>query len=89
MAYKDKDRQKQANKEASRRYRESKQGMTNQGIAEGMTQATTVIPDTTGFTMADVKALTAAQCKAILNSWLAGNGSAYQRNLALLGRAYA
>ncbi len=82
MAYKDKDKQREASKEAMRRYRE-RQGITQQGI----TPASLVMPVIT--TIEDIKALTYAQAKAILDSWLNGHGTEYQYRLAKLGQAYA
>ncbi len=85
MAYKDKDKQREAVRQAVRRHR------------QGITQEPDVIPDTKYvipkplpklLTIADVKAMSGAEAKAILDSWAEGHGTPYQRNLALLGRAY-
>lgn len=38
MAYKDKDRQREAVKEATKRYRERQQGITDDNTAEGITE---------------------------------------------------
>lgn len=77
MAYKDKEKQRQAVREAVKRHR---QGITGEGITQE-----DVIPSR--LTIEQVKALTPGQCKAILSAWLT-NGTAYQRNLALLAGHY-
>lgn len=94
MAYKDADRQREASKERMRRYRERK-GVTEQGV--------TPIPDVTPFDLSTIPApgtlttmeiaayvrnLSAGQAQAILNGWADGNGTPYQKDLALTGRAY-
>lgn len=45
MAYKDAERQKQASKEAMKRHRERKQGITSEGITPQGTTSDIVIPD--------------------------------------------
>jgi hypothetical protein len=77
--YKDKDKQREANKEAAKRYRQRKQGMTQGVMSQGMTQP---------LTMADVKALTPAQAKAVLQDWAAGKDTDYQDSLGRLARCY-
>lgn len=95
MAYKDADRQREASKERMRRYRERK-GVTEQGV--------TPVSDVTPFDLSTIPApgtlttmkiaayvcnLSAGQAQAILNGWAdGGNGTPYQRDLALLGRKY-
>ena len=47
-----------------------------------------VIPCVIPTTIAEVKALTPDQAKAILNSWAEGKGTEYQRRLGLLAQCY-
>ncbi len=85
MPYADKDKQKQAVKEAVQRHR---QGITEQGI----TPDTNVIPsgtitDATGQVY-PIDYEGRARDKAILDAWYAGKGTVYQQRLATLGRQY-
>lgn len=80
LMYKDKDKQREANKVASRRYRD-KQGMTQVGA----NVIPAVIPNTKVF----IKNLTGAEAKAILDEWVDGESTRHQQHLAILGRHYA
>ncbi len=83
MTYKDKDKQREAQRERTRRYRAKQKGVTSEGVTpEGATGL--VIPTT----IEQVKALTPDQAKAILNSWAEGKGTEYQRRLGLLAQCY-
>ena len=73
MAYKDKDRQKQANRAAAKRYRAGKQGMTLVSETVIPEQSPTVIPGD----------------RALLESWAKGEGSTYQRSLGILAMKYS
>ena len=82
--YKDKDKQKQANKVSAQRRRDKAKGMT-----QGMTiidEQPNVIPDE-----AAVKAgarLSRLPDHDTLESWADGNGTPYQQRLGLLNRHY-
>lgn len=79
--YKDRDRQREAQKERTRRYRAKQKGVTLEGVTmQGVTQSITNI------TQADVpKTLTDRE---LLESWARGEGSEYQRRMGVLAAHY-
>ena len=86
--YKDRDQQKQASKEAMRRYRAKQKGITDKGITnEGITGVPDVIP--AKLTQEDINKMSADEVQALLNSWAEGKGTVYQQRLAILGRQYS
>ena len=85
MGYKDKDRQRQANKQAQAKFKAKAkgitEGITEQGITEGP-----VIPKTKAEIIAEVRAMSAAEVKTMLDGWAETKGTIYQYRLAMLGR---
>ena len=80
MAYKDRDKQREAVRLAVKRHRH-RQDIVKQSITErGITEPKTI---------ADVKALIPDQARAVLNSWAAGNGTSYQQGLGKLAQHYS
>lgn len=77
MAYKDKDKQREAVRQAVQRHR--------QGITQ---EPNNVIPDVIPKTVAGVKALTAKAVRTIVDKWAAGEGTEYQRRMGVLAQCY-
>jgi len=88
MAYKDKDKQKEANRLAARRRRDKAKGMTQGMTIEGMTQGMTLPTDACGNVYGIDYAGRRADMKQ-LDDWVAGKGTSSQRAIALTAINYS
>lgn len=76
MAYKDKDRQREVNRERQRRYKARQKALPEQGVTQGVT----------GFEK--VAALYNIPNYELLESWAEGQGTEPQRRYGVLARHY-
>lgn len=76
MAYINKKRQREADKERARRYRAKQKGVTLV-----TPKAKTVTP---AVTPNNVKSMTNDQCGALLEHWRTGGGTEWQRRMGVL-----
>lgn len=87
MAYKDKDKQRQAVKASVKRHRDQQKGIT-----QGSESTTTVIPLTLTDACGKVHKIDYegwAKDRALLESWAKGEGMEYQRSLGILAMKYS
>ena len=85
MAYKDKNKQREAVKKATKRYRQRRQGITNKGKPEGITQT---ITDACGNTH-PIDFEGRRKTRALLEVWAGGKGTAEQCLLGRLSETYS
>ena len=79
MAYKDKDKQREAQRQWVRQKR-ANQGSTGEGSTTDTNYVNSLAFD-------DIKRMSAGEAKGLLDLW-AEDGTEYQKRLALLGQAY-
>lgn len=90
--YKDKDRQREAQRERTRRYRDKAKGVTSEGVTPGSVTGKFItlqktFTDARG-TLHSIEHKSRFANHQLLELWANGEGTEYQKKLGLLARQY-